>query len=42
MAEMEPCNFPELAHKLLEKYTALRDIVTSFEITLKNRNNLAF
>ncbi|MEW5947895.1 MAG: glycosyltransferase family 9 protein [Thermodesulfobacteriota bacterium] len=38
MAEMEPCNFPELAHKFLEKYTALRDIITSFEITLKKYN----
>lgn len=35
MAETELCNFPELAHKFLEKYTALTDIITSFEATLR-------
>jgi len=35
MAETEICEFPKLAHQFLDKFTALKDIITSFETTLQ-------
>jgi hypothetical protein len=35
MAETETCEFPKLAHQFLDKFTALKDIITSFEATLQ-------
>jgi len=35
VAETEICEFPKLAHQFLDKFTALKDIVTSFEATLQ-------
>ncbi len=35
MVETETCEFPKLAHQFLDKFTALKDIITSFEATLQ-------
>ena len=35
MAETEMCDFPKLAQQFLDKFTALKDIVISFEATLQ-------
>lgn len=35
MAETEMCEFPNLAHEFLDKYTELGDIIAGFETTIQ-------